>query len=78
VINTILDTHVNLPVRQLLGTSRELTEELFSLMKYRKNKPPEVNELTTEVHSYSMADDNPVSAIIDTGSELNIINRKVF
>ncbi|KAF9487219.1 hypothetical protein BDN71DRAFT_1357735, partial [Pleurotus eryngii] len=35
VINTILDTHVNLPVRQLLGTSRELTEELFSLMKYR-------------------------------------------
>ncbi|KAF4588148.1 hypothetical protein EYR38_010115 [Pleurotus pulmonarius] len=92
VINTILDTHVNLPVRQLLGTSRELTEELFSLMKYRNNKPPEVNELTAEVHSYSMADHNrgpllrlpltyngkAVSAIIDTGSELNVINRKVF
>ncbi|KAF9499083.1 hypothetical protein BDN71DRAFT_1344290, partial [Pleurotus eryngii] len=92
VINTILDTHVNLPVRQLLGTSRELTEELFSLMKYRNNKPPEVNKLTAEVHSYSMADHNcgpllrlpltyngkAVSAIIDTGSELNVINRKVF
>ncbi|KAF9486688.1 hypothetical protein BDN71DRAFT_1405821, partial [Pleurotus eryngii] len=92
VINTILDTHVNLPVRQLLGTSRELTEELFSLMKYRNNKPPEVNELTAEVHSYSMADQNrgpllrlpltyngkAVSAIIDTGSELNVINCKVF
>ncbi len=51
VINTILDTHVNLPVRQLLGTSRELTEELF--VDIQSERVPLGARLPNHFHTFS-------------------------
>ena len=103
VVNSILDTQVALPIRQILGTSRELSNTLLEVMKQKNTiamtaqnqvipiMPSEFR--TKEVMNNQVQEEpgssrdlikwnvtirgRPVTAIIDTGSEVNLINDQI-
>ena len=105
VINCLLDTPVTLRVREVLATSKELSDQLTDMLK-RRNPKPAISLLTVHpekhdvnAHAYHIGsqlnrievptrgkllelriqcNDKPITAIIDTGSELNIVSKEVW
>ena len=87
VLESVLRTPVSLEVGQILGTSRELSGILSNVIK---PKPMILNEPKVEAHSIwtktrgllikmiMHCDDQPIQAIIDTGSQLNIVSRQAW
>jgi len=94
VVNTILSTPVTLSMREVLGTSRELSETLTDMIRRKNPKPAAQTNLvesnTTDTCSLAQmskaphillnltCEGRPVTAIIDTGSQLNIVNRETY
>ncbi|KAJ6540933.1 hypothetical protein B0H10DRAFT_1643494, partial [Mycena sp. CBHHK59/15] len=93
VLNKLLDVQITLPLREILATSRELSNGLQELIKVKNNH---------KVTAYAMSRDNPIvastfvaqnrgfliemllecggktiTAIIDTGSQLNIVRENI-
>ena len=85
VVNSILNTPVTLKVGEVLATSKELTEQLASMIRLKNIKQPAVPSQTL----YSAddrallikipleCDGRQVSAIIDTGSQLNVVSKNI-
>ena len=86
VVRQILDTEVSLPLRQILGTSKELAASLQEVIKLKnRGIPPQqaasvnntqVHYMKNEclIHLRVSHNDTTIFAIIDTGSMLNIID----
>jgi hypothetical protein len=84
VVNTILNTPVTMKIGEVLASSRELSNQLSNMIKYKNAKQGTVN------HTVVLPKDSgkliriplrlggqQVTGIIDTGSELNVINRRI-
>ncbi|KAG1773722.1 hypothetical protein EV702DRAFT_1200855 [Suillus placidus] len=86
ILETVLRTPIRLEVGELLGTSRELSGILANAIK-PKSLP---NDSKIEAHSVwtktrgllikiaMHCDGQAINAIIDTGSQLNIINKHIW
>ncbi|KAG2055132.1 hypothetical protein BDR06DRAFT_826367, partial [Suillus hirtellus] len=86
ILETVLRTPIQLEVGELLGTSRELSGILANAIK-PKSLP---NDSKIEAHSVwtktrgllikiaMHCDGQAINAIIDTGSQLNIVNKHVW
>ncbi|TEB18493.1 hypothetical protein FA13DRAFT_1719855 [Coprinellus micaceus] len=86
VVRQILDTEVSLPLRQILGTSKELSTSLQEVIKLKNRTSvtqpvaavnnTQVNYSKSEflIHLRVFHNDIPIFAIIDTGSMLNIVD----
>jgi len=89
VVQGILNTPITLPLCEILGTSKEISQTLQDTIKL-KNKPPIAsinhastfpglgiygkNGLITLRMTYQGV---PITAIIDTGSQLNVIREEI-
>jgi hypothetical protein len=84
VVNTILNTPVTMKIGEVLASSQELSDQLSNMIKYKNAKQGTVN------HAVVLPKDSgkliwiplrlggqQVTGIIDTGSELNVINRRI-
>ncbi|TEB25871.1 hypothetical protein FA13DRAFT_1593555, partial [Coprinellus micaceus] len=86
VVRQILDTEVSLPLRQILGTSKELSTSLQEVIKLKNRTSAtqpvaavnntQVNYSKSEflIHLRVFHNNIPIFAIIDTGSMLNIVD----
>ena len=103
VCQEILDTTVSLPLRKLLGTSKELSVSMQEIIKFKNMRPthqaitpvppeeptrsvrnavynstteprpkPNLEELLIRLTLY--CEGRPIQAVIDTGSQLNVIS----
>ena len=110
VVDHILDTQVSLPLRKILGASKELSSNLQEVIKYKSSslKPaatgkPNVYNGSIQTEEHITAQDfpiqemigkpipenrtliqltlfcgkHPISAVIDTGSQLNVANKAI-
>jgi len=89
VLDHVLNAKVELAVGELIGVSRELSGQLANVIKFRPGKQAEAVGLTTFGNSFRTktrgllikitleCDGNPIEAIIDTGSQLNIVSEKI-
>jgi hypothetical protein len=97
VIKNILNTPVTLPMREVLASSKELSDQLSVMIK-RKNTvatTPVVTNVTVPapikaksvllegsqerlIALNMMCGDNPIVAIIDTGSQLNVVSEECW
>jgi hypothetical protein len=91
IVKHILDAPVTLKIREILGSSRELTDQLAHMMKRKNVKsnetPAHVNLNSAFLPFSDKADlivvplqigNRDILAIVDTGSQLNIVKRKIF
>src|ERR1700733_2834092 len=89
VLDHVLNAKVELAVGEIIGVSRELSGQLANVIKFRPGKHGDAVGLTTFGNSFRTktrgllikitleCDGNPIEAIIDTGSQLNIVNEKI-
>jgi hypothetical protein len=89
VLNQVLSAKVELAVGEIIGVSRELSGQLSNAIKFKSAKQPEAVGLTTIGNMFKTktrgllikitmeCDGYPIQAIIDTGSQLNIVSEKV-
>jgi len=90
VLNRLLDARVELAVGEVFGVSRELSTMLADAIKARNVKSQAPVGLTTRsaavfrtktrgllIKITMECDGIPIEAIIDTGSQLNIVNERV-
>lgn len=94
VVDHLLDLQVTMPLRQVLGTSREVCSELVDRLKPRNTKIPLVGIVRNDVPGKVMTnvvararnglielrvecDGRPITAVIDTGSQLNIVDQEI-
>ena len=97
VIRNILNTPVTLPMREVLASSKELSDQLRVMIK-RKNTVaavPVVSNVTVPPHVKTkavflegsqerlitlnmMCGEYPITAIIDTGSQLNVVSEECW
>jgi len=103
VCQEILDTKVELPLRKLLGSSKELSVTMQEIIKYKNATkftnssttlvaPKETNPQASVLNSVRemtpksdevlirltlYCEDRPIQAVIDTGSQLNVINENL-
>jgi len=87
VANEILDTEIALPLCKILGSSKEISVTLQDMIRPR-NKPNAAT-LETQVGNNNgkikdfliklkvMHDGIPITAIIDTGSQLNVVQEEI-
>lgn len=85
VIEQALDTPVTLTIGQLLGSSRELTQNLAELLRFKK--PVESAAITTNsvparttaplLRLNMMCNGTAVSFVIDSGSEVNLLSQDI-
>ena len=85
VVTTILNTPVTMKIGEVLASSRELSDQLSSLIKRKNPRPAVVNHAVISpkdagklIRIPLRIENYKVSGIIDTGSELNVINRKII
>jgi hypothetical protein len=101
VVNQILDTPVTLRVREVLASSKELSDQVTEMLRRRNPKPTAalvaetqdledctvnsvaVHQLTPMTKGQLLelrmeCDGRPITAIIDTGSQLNVVSRKAW
>ena len=87
VANEILDTEIALPLRKILGSSKEISVTLQDMIRPR-NKPNastmemQVGNNNGKIEDFLiklkvMHDGIPITAIIDTGSQLNVVREEV-
>jgi hypothetical protein len=89
VLDHVLNAKVELAIGEIIGVSRELSGQLANVIKFRPGKQADAVGLTTLGNSFKTktrgllikimleCDGNPIEAIIDTGSQLNIVNEKI-
>lgn len=90
VVDNILNTPVTLRVREVLASSRELSDQLLDMIKRKNVKPTIAPAVATAQVSLSIkdramliklpmeCDGKPVTAIIDTGSQLNVVSKEIY
>ncbi|PIL36991.1 hypothetical protein GSI_00683 [Ganoderma sinense ZZ0214-1] len=86
VLDKILDTPVTLPIRDIVGSSKEVSACLQDAIKVKKvdlGQPITSNLVTKNkhdslIHIEMKYKNTPIDFIVDTGSELNIISRRVY
>ena len=85
VVTTILNTPVTMRIGEVLASSRELSDQLTDLLKRKNPKPASVNHTVLGPQDAGkliriplQLEGRKVFGIIDTGSELNVINRKII
>ena len=92
VLDQVLNAKVELAVGEVIGVSRELSGQLANAIKFRALKSMEPSGLTTLsaqglspnrtktrgllIKIMMECDGRPIEAIIDTGSQLNIVSEK--
>ncbi|KDR84200.1 hypothetical protein GALMADRAFT_205918 [Galerina marginata CBS 339.88] len=95
VVKEILDTEITIPIRKIIGSSREIATDLQDIIKLKNNKSVDATSkahfgqrivakaATTRNTQGALIritlyhDGEPVTAIIDTGSELNIARSQI-
>ncbi|KAI1791113.1 hypothetical protein LXA43DRAFT_973301 [Ganoderma leucocontextum] len=86
ILEKILDTSVTLPIRDVVGASKEVATCLQDAIKVKRvdfTQPIASNLVTKNkrdslIHIEMKYKDTPVDFIVDTGSELNIISKEVY
>jgi len=88
VMNQVLNTRVTLAVGEVLGISKELSALVSESIKVKSVKPPLVPVgLATSFRPKTRGllikitlecDGQPIEAIIDTGSQLNIVSESIY
>jgi hypothetical protein len=83
VLTQLLSTPVQLQVGEVLGISRELSGLLNDSIKLKSGKPLVASSFVTRTRGvliklHMECDGIPVVAIIDTGSQLNIVSRNIW
>ena len=88
VMNQLLNTRITLAVGEVLGISRELSSMVSDSIKVKSVKPPSVPVgLATSFRPKTRGllikitlecDGAPIEAIIDTGSQLNIVSEAIY
>jgi predicted XRE-type DNA-binding protein len=85
VVDSILRTPVTLSFREILGTSRELADKLSDMIKRKNIKQPQVSSVMDIPRDRARllrlpmkCGENYISAIIDTGSMLNVVKRDIY
>jgi len=89
VLDQLLNAKVELAVGEVIGISREVAGQLSNVMKLKSVKGADSVNLTTQGNGFQAksrgllikitleCDGRPIEAIVDTGSQLNIINEKI-
>jgi hypothetical protein len=87
VLDQVLNAKVELAIGEVIGVSHELSDKLANTIKFkssRQSEPVGLATLTKQVKTRGLlikvtmeCDGNPIQAIIDTGSQLNIVNETV-
>ena len=85
VLESVLRTPVSLEVGEILGTSRELSGILANVIKPKPliTEKAQAHSIWSKTRGLLIkmtmyCDGEPISAIIDTGSQLNIVSRQVW
>ncbi|KII82795.1 hypothetical protein PLICRDRAFT_76639, partial [Plicaturopsis crispa FD-325 SS-3] len=85
VVNQILDTKISLSFGDMLASSKELSGQLIELLKAKNSKPSIMRVTAPDVFTRSPlirlrieCDFGSVDAIIDTGSQLNVVSNEVW
>jgi len=98
VVTQILNTPVTLSVREVLASSKELSDQLTEMLKRKNPKvsnayigetPNTSDNSVNAVHNVAMTrgqlielqmecDQRPITAIIDTGSQLNVVSKEAW
>src|SRR5580658_1928812 len=94
VIRNILSTPVTLPMREVLASSKELSDQLSDMIKRKNtvapvttNAPAPARAARALLYERSeeklitlnmMCGDKPITAIIDTGSQLNVVSEECW
>lgn len=84
ILNKILDSTLSMTVREVVGVSKDVAGRLQDILKVRKAEfvqLPATNLVTAHTGALIRVEvecnHKPVSFIVDTGSQLNIISEKV-
>ena len=86
MVQGILDLEISLPLRELLGNSKEINQGLQNEIKLKnKASTPSANQIMASqpkarkglISIDLIYNEQPVTAIIDTGSQLNIIHESL-
>ena len=89
VLDQVLNAKVELAVGEIIGVSRELSGQLANAMRMKSAKPSETvgmaalaSTFRAKTHGLLIkimveCDGRPINAIIDTGSQLNIVSEKI-
>jgi len=83
VLTRLLSTPVQLQVGEVLGVSQELSGLLNESIKLKAGKSVVASSFITRTRGILIrlqmeCDGNPITAIIDTGSQLNIVSRTIW
>ena len=90
ILNQMLNTRIDLAIGEVLGISRELSSMLGDKIKPRSTKPlvpiaaslPIATSFYTKnrgllIQLHMQCEGRPITAIIDTGSQLNIVSKSI-
>ncbi|KAJ3019325.1 hypothetical protein NUW54_g112 [Trametes sanguinea] len=84
ILNKILDSQLTLSVREVVGVSKDVAGRLQDVLKVKRAEfvpPPATNLVTTHTGALICVEvecnHRPVSFIVDTGSQLNIISEEI-
>ncbi|KAI0349796.1 hypothetical protein OH77DRAFT_1414305, partial [Trametes cingulata] len=84
ILKRILDSELTLSVREVVGVSKDISNRLQDALKVKRADfvaPPVSNLVTTHAGALIRVEvecnQKPVSFIVDTGSQLNLISEKV-
>lgn len=85
VVNNILNSPITLQVREVLASSHELSDQLTEMIKRRNSKPTVAAHTITAskdrgmlIHLALNCNGKTVKAIIDTGSQLNVVSKETY
>ncbi|KAF9455967.1 hypothetical protein BDZ94DRAFT_1178794, partial [Collybia nuda] len=85
VVNNILNAPITLRVREVLASSRELSEQLTEMIKQKNTRPTATAHAIITTKDRGMliclsleCDGKTVNAIIDTGSQLNVVSKDIY
>jgi hypothetical protein len=85
VVDQILNTDVTLTVGEVLGSSKELSNQFLGMLKRKTPEKPTPVATNLLLRTRYMlirlemeCNNNPIEAIIDTGSELNVIHKRAW
>src|SRR5580658_11344892 len=87
VVNRILDTPVTLNIQEVLASSTHLSDQITEMLKRKNPKPAhaafyslnfnDILDKESLIRLRMECNGRPVIAIIDTGSELNVVNKAI-
>lgn len=88
IAEKLLDLPITLPVREIAGSSKEIASSLIDMLKLKKPEPTAATSISPTTHLVTThtaplirlemeCNFKPVTFIVDTGSQLNIISEKV-